>query len=102
LFDLHGIGFSKGGGMKFPVVPQVTITVDGKKVNLPDNPMFATNDNGFMDATNYQAYAPLTDNSVIKATASDPAVSIQIGKIVDGRATVKCTYQGKTKTYLLN
>ena len=102
LFDLHGIGFSKGGCMQFPVVPQVTITVDGKKVNLPDNPMFATNDNGFMDATNYQAYAPLTDKSVIKATASDPAVAIQIGKIVDGRATVKCTYQGKTKTYLLN
>lgn len=102
LFDLHGIGFSKGGGLKFPVVPQVTITVDGKKVNLPDNPMFATNDNGFMEATNYQAYAPLADKSVIEATASDPAVAIQVGKIVDGRATVKCTYQGKTKVYLIN
>ena len=64
--------------------------------------MFSTNDNGFMDATNYQAYAPLKDNSVIKATSNNPAVSFQIGKIVNGRATVKCTYQGKTKTYLLN
>ena len=102
LFDLHGIRFSKGVGAKFPAVPQVTITVDGQKVNLPANPMYATNDNGFMEASNYQAYAPIKDNSVIKATADNPAVTFQIGKIVDGRATVKCTYQGKTKTYLLN
>ena len=103
LFDLHGIGFRRGSEVaNVPVVPTVTITVDGKNVNLPANPMFSTNDNGFMDATNYQAYAPLKDNSVIKATSNNPAVSFQIGKIVNGRATVKCTYQGKTKTYLLN
>ena len=103
LFDLHGIGFRRGSEVaSVPVVPTVTITVDGKNVNLPANPMFSTNDNGFMDATNYQAYAPLKANSVIKATADNPAVSFQIGKVVDGRATVKCTYLGKTKTYLLN
>lgn len=103
LFDLHGIGFRRGSEVaSVPVVPTVTITVDGKNVNLPANPMFSTNDNGFMDATNYQAYAPLKANSVIKATADNPSVSFQIGKVVDGRATVKCTYKGKTKTYLLN
>ena len=103
LFDLHGIGFRRGSEVaSVPVVPTVTITVDGKNVNLPANPMFSTNDNGFMDATNYQAYAPLKANSVIKATADNPSVSFQIGKVVDGRATVKCTYLGKTKTYLLN
>ena len=103
LFDLHGLSFSKGpAGNKAPVVPTVTITVDGKNVNLPANPMFSTNDNGFMMANNYQAYAPLKDNSVIKATASDPAVTFQIGSISNGRATVKCTYKGQTKNYFIN
>ncbi|MBQ6749740.1 MAG: hypothetical protein IJR02_03090 [Bacteroidaceae bacterium] len=102
LFDLHGIGFTKTDAKPVPMVPKVTITVDGKNVNLPANPMFSTNDNGYMEASTYQAYAPLKDNSVIKATADASAVKFEVGKIVDGRAIVKCTYQGKTKTYLLN
>ena len=103
LFDLHGLCFSKGpAGIKAPVVPTVTITVDGKEIKLPTAPMFSTNDNGFMMANNYQAYAPLKDNSVIKATASDPAVTFQIGSISNGRATVKCTYKGQTKNYFIN
>ena len=103
LFDLHGIGFSRNGSIcEPPVVPQVKITVDGKEVNLPTAPQFATNDNGFMDATNYQAYAPLTSKSVIKATATDPAVKIEVGKITDGRAIVTCTYNGVKKVYKLN
>ena len=102
LFDLHGIGFTKTDAKPVPMVPKVTITVDGKPVNLPANPMYATNDNGYMEASTYQAYAPLKDNSVIKATADASDVKIEVGKIANGRATVKCTYQGKTKTYLLN
>ena len=102
LFDLHGIGFSKGTDMKIPSVPQVTITVDGKEIKMPNAPMYATNDNGYMEATNYQAYAPLKANSVIKATANDPAVKIEVGKIMGGRATVTATYKGQTKTYLIN
>ena len=103
LFDLHGIGFRRDSEtINVPVVPTVTITVDGKNINLPANPMFASNDNGYMEASNYQAYALIKDNSVIRATADNPAVTFQIGKIVDGRATVKCTYQGKTKTYFIN
>ena len=102
LFDLHGIGFSKGTDMNIPSVPQVTITVDGKEIKLPANPMYATNDNGYMEATNYQAYAPLKANSVIKATANDPAVKIEVGKVSNGRAVVTATYKGQTKTYLIN
>jgi hypothetical protein len=102
LFDLHGIGFSKGTDMNIPSVPQVTITVDGKEIKMPNAPMYATNDNGYMEATNYQAYAPLKANSVIKATANDPAVKIEVGKIMGGRATVTATYKGQTKTYLIN
>ena len=103
LFDLHGLGFSRNGGScEPPVVPQVKITVDGKTVNLPSAPQYATNDNGFMDASNYQAYAPLKANSVIKATATDPAVKIEVGKVTDGRAIVTCTYKGVKKVYKLN
>ena len=103
LFDLHGLGFSRNGGScEPPVVPQVKITVDGKAVNLPSAPQYATNDNGFMDASNYQAYAPLKANSVIKATATNPAVEIEVGKVTDGRAIVTCTYKGVKKVYKLN
>ena len=103
LFDLHGIGFSKAGvACVPPVVPKVTITVDGQTLRLPDTPVRSTNANGYVDVTHYQTYAPLNDNSVIKATASDPSVKIVIGKIADGRATVKCTYNGQDKLYLIN
>ena len=103
LFDLHGIGFSKQGTTcEPPVIPTVNITVDGNSVKLPDAPQFSTNDNGYVDMTNYQAYAPIKANSVIKATASDPAVKIEVGKIADGRAVVTFTYQGQKKVYKLN
>lgn len=103
LFDLHGIGFSKGtDGVNVPAVPTVTITVDGKPIIVPTEPIFTTNNNGYMEVNHYQTYAPLKDNSLIQATASDPAVQIQVGSIIDGRATVKATYNGRTKTYLIN
>ena len=103
LFDLHGIGFSKQGTTcEPPVIPTVDITVDGKSVKLPAAPMFSTNDNGYTETNNYQAYAPLKDNSVIKATASNPSVKIVVGKVADGRATVTCTYNGQKKVYKIN
>ena len=102
LFDLHGIGFSKGAGMKAPEVPQVNITVDGKRVSVPTAPLFSSNTNGYTDVTHYQVYAPLKANSVLKATSANPEVKFQISSITDGRATVKATYQGKEKIYLIN
>ena len=103
LFDLHGIGFAKGSSsLSAPKVPQVTITVDGQQMRLPNIPIRSSNTNGYTDYSHYQAYAPLKANSVIKATASDPAVSIQVSPIVEGRATVTCTYNGLKKIYLIN
>lgn len=103
LFDLHGIGFSKKGE-KFerPQVPQVTIMADGKRLNIPATPIRSTNANGYTDATRYQVYAPLTAGSELKATADNPEVKIEVSKIVDGRATVKCTYKGNQKVFLIN
>ena len=103
LVDFHGIGFAKTGKpCQRPAVPTVTISVDGKKLDMPTKPLFSTNVNGLMDLTHYQVYAPLTDKSVIKATANGGNVDIKIGKIVDGRATVKCTFNGKEKVYKIN
>ena len=103
LFDLHGIGFTKSNiPFEAPIVPTVNITVDGKTLNLPSTPIRCTNANGLTDATRYQIYAPLTDKSVIKVTPSHPSVQFKVSPIVEGRATIKCTYNGLTKTYLIN
>ena len=104
LFTLHGLGFVTGD-FRFPSVPQVTIIADGKKVSIPETPVRATNQNGLMDATTYQCYAPLTAGSKIEATATDGAygkVTFDISPITAGRATVRATYHGKTKTFLIN
>jgi hypothetical protein len=103
LFDLHGIGFKKDAAViNLPVVPQATISVDGKTLRLPTTPVRSTNTNGYTDLSHYQVYAPLTEQSVIKATASDPSVKIEVSPVVVGRATVKMTYKGKDKLYLIN
>lgn len=103
LFDFHGIGFSCNSiSIARPVVPMPTITVDGKALRIPSTPIFATGANGYTEANHYQVYAPMTDQSVIKASASDPSVKIEVSGIVAGRATVKMTYQGQEKIFLIN
>ena len=104
LFDLHGIGFSKAGEvLEAPQVPQVTITIDGQALVIPQNPIWFTNLNGYAEANHYQVYGKLSDkNNVIKASSNIPGVKFEISKIVEGRATVKATYNGKTKVYLIN
>ena len=103
LFDLHGLGFSKTGTTcERPVVPVVSITADGQKLNLPNTPIRFTNANGYADAIRYQTYGPLKKGTVLKATANQPGVQFEISPIIEGRATVKCTYNGLEKIYLIN
>ncbi len=105
LCDLHGIGFAKGGNLpvnELTKVPEVTITVDGQRLNIPSTPLYSSNVNGYTDVTHYQVHAPLRANSELKATANDPAVQLEVGPIADGRATVKATYKGCRKTFLIN
>ena len=103
LFDLHGIGFTKGGAtIDVPQVPQIEIVADGNKLTIPDQPVFFTNLNGYYECNHYQVYGPLTDNSTLKVTSNNPAVKITVSKIVDGRATAKCVYNGKEKVFLIN
>ena len=103
LFDLHGIGFSKAGEQfEAPVVPQVTIKADGQKLVIPSTPIRFTNLNGYTDQTRYQVYGKIGDGSKLTATASDPSVKFEISPIVEGRATIKATYNGLTKIFLIN
>ena len=102
LFDLHGISFSKGADFKAPAVPQVTITADGKKLTIPAMPIRSTNQNGYTDLIRYQVYGPLKAGTRLAATSDVPGVKFQISPVIDGRATVKATYQGKEKIFLIN
>ena len=105
LFDLHGIGFGKAmpNICKAPDVPKVTITCDGKPLTIPSTPVRFTNQNGYPDQIRYQLYAPLDAGSKLKATSDAPnGVKFDISPIVEGRATIKATFKGKTKIFLIN
>ena len=104
LFDLHGIGFGKDmpSICKAPDVPKVTITCDGKPLTIPQTPVRFTNQNGYADQIRYQVYGPLDAGSKLKATADVPGVKFEINPIVEGRSTIKATYKGQTKIFLIN
>lgn len=104
LCDIHGISFSKAGEQapKAPQVPQVKINVDGTDLVIPQQPLLSTNQNGYTENNHYQVYGRVNANSVIKATSNNPDVKIEVGKIADGRATVKATWNGVTKVFLIN
>ena len=103
LFDLQGIGFSsKDSKVERPIAPTVQIKVDGKDLVMPTEPIRSTNLNGYTDVTRYQVYGPVTDGSKIEVISTNPAVKVSVSKIVEGRATVKCTYNGLDKVYLIN
>jgi hypothetical protein len=104
LFDLHGICFAKGGDFTLPViVPQVTIYADGKKLNIPASPIMSTNQNGYTECNHYQLYGPLKAGSKLTAESNvGNNVKFEISPVVGGRATVKATYNGVSKYFLIN
>jgi len=80
----------------------VVCTADGNRLHVPAEPIYFTNFNGYTEANHYQVYGPLTDKSELKVKSTVPGVEIKIGKIEDGRATVRCIYNGKEKVFLIN
>lgn len=103
LFDLHGIGFSKGDAIfDAPVVPSVEILADDQPLVMPTTPIRFTNLNGYTDQTRYQVYGNLSDSSKLRAISENPEVKFEISPIVEGRATIKATYNGLTKIFLIN
>ncbi len=103
LCDLHGIGFSKGGRhLDRPVPPTISISCDGRALTVPATPIRCSNANGLTDQIRYQVYGPVQDGSKLEVKASDPSVKIRVSPIVEGRATVTCSYRGLEKIYLIN
>ena len=105
LFDLHGIGFTKNeSGVQPALIPQISITVDGQKLNIPERPIMSTNANGYTECNRYQLYAPLKADSKVKASCDNAprAVEFSISSVVDGRATVRAIYNGQEKLFLIN
>ena len=103
LFDLHGIGFAKAGkACERPAVPTVQISVDGQALAVPATPIRCSNANGLTDQIRYQVYGPVKDDSKLEIKASDPAVQVEVSPIVAGRATIRCSYNGLEKIYLIN
>ena len=98
LCDIVGLGFSKKGQrMEFPVPPVVTVSVGGQALEMPEHPVWATDQNGLLDNTLYELSVPegATGKIAVKAPKS---VKVDIDQ--DARM-VRCTYRGKTKTFAL-
>lgn len=103
LYDLYGLGFSQSSQqLNMPSVPTVTITVDGRSLSFPELPVFATNENGITRLNRYQTRCPLSADSRIDVKASTPDIKVQVSPVCDGRASVRCTYQGYDKIFLIN
>lgn len=108
LFDLIGLGFSsKQKPISRPVVPTISIAVDGTAIKLPETPVRSTNANGI---TGYDIYEttvkiPFSSSAIPKVTASsnNPEVKITVNDAssITEKAIVKFDYRGIVKTYNL-
>ena len=106
LFDLAGIGFSSAKKkIEMPVVPTVSIKVNGQDITVPSIPVRSTNANGIVGydiyETTYKVPATVSAAPAVTASASSPAVKISITQAASktGTAVVKCDYKGIVKTY---
>lgn len=106
LFDLIGLGFSSiQKEIVRPVVPTVSISVNGKEVELPEIPVRSTNANG---VTGYDIYevtynvpSDMSEPPTVSASTDNKDVKIIITQAVSasGIAVVKFDFQGIIKTY---
>jgi arabinoxylan arabinofuranohydrolase len=106
MFDLIGLGFSSAKkSIARPVVPTVSIKVNGEPIEMPAVPVRSTNANGIVGLDLYEAAykVPAATNGVpaVTASASDPAVKVEVAQAASrtGTAVVKFTYKGVVKTY---
>jgi hypothetical protein len=99
LCDIVGLGFTKKGQtMKFPEPPKVQILIDGNSLEMPTHPIWSTNQNGLMDNTTYEVAIPEgVDGGEISVSAPERVLC----EIDVPTMTVRFTWRGKTKTYLL-
>ena len=106
LFDLIGLGFSSNKKkIVRPVVPSVSISVNGETIELPATPVRSTNANGIADydlyETTYQLPSNATNAPKVSASSSDKKVKIAVTQAESnsGTAIVKFDNKGIVKTY---
>jgi arabinoxylan arabinofuranohydrolase len=106
LFDLAGLGFSSAKKkIVRPVVPTVSIMVNGEAIAVPATPVRSTNANGIVGYDIYETTckvpSSITSVPVVSASASNPAVKVAITQSASktGTAVVKFDYNGLVKTY---
>ena len=106
LFDLAGIGFSSNKKeIVRPIVPTVSIAVNGKEIKLSDTPVRSTNANGIVGYDLYETTFPLPAGTKgipeISATADNPDVQVHVtqAESVQGEASVAFDYNGVVKTH---
>jgi hypothetical protein len=106
LFDLAGLGFSsKKKKIDRPIVPTVSIAVNGKGIELPATPVRSNNINGIVGYDVYQITYKLpagtTTIPVITASSNNLKVRVTVtqAESLSGTAIVKFDYNGVVKTY---
>jgi hypothetical protein len=106
LFDLIGLGFSsKRKKIAPPVVPTVSITVNGKEVDLPEYPVRSTNANGIVGYNLYETTFRLptgtTTAPVVSASSDQMNVKVNVTQTNSpaGTAKVEFDLNGVVKTY---
>lgn len=106
LFDLNGLGFSSDKNKIIrPIVPTISIKVNGVAIDLPVTPVRSTNTNGIVGLdlyeTTYKIPSNITGIPNISASASNPDVKVSIMQAESrpGTAVVRFDYKGVVKKY---
>ena len=106
LFDFIGLSFSSDTKkVNRPIVPEISITVDGNQIDLPPTPVRSTNKNGITGYDLYQTAYSVSSTAdelpVVAASANNKGVKINV-KQADSNtktAVVEFDYKGVVKTY---
>jgi hypothetical protein len=83
----------------------VSISVNGKAIDVPATPVRSTNANGIVGYDQYEARVTLpsgtTQTPVVSASSNNNAVKIVIeqAQSITDPALVKCDFKGISKTY---
>jgi hypothetical protein len=106
LFNVIGLGFSsKNKKLIRPVVPAVSIAVNGQPINIPVTPVRSTNANGIVGYDIYQTTYKLPAGTMamprVTASSNNSKVKVAVtqAESLTGTAIVKFDYNGVVKTY---
>src|SRR5690606_6697767 len=88
-----------------PIVPTVSIAVNGKEIDLSDTPVRSTNANGIVGYDLYETTFTLPSGTMgipkISANADNPDVQVSVtqAETAQGVTLVKFDYNGVVKTH---